>query len=744
MRNVLKRKNRNITDGECSRAKNQKTDSVEDVDNLASDSTVVDVVESLRKENSKLKLALQKYRQKLKNKSSVICKLKQQNQLLRKKVRRHQNLTPKATSGVSTVCDQFIQSQYRLASGHKKGRRYNNNDKEFALALYYSSTKSYSLLQTLFCLPSISSLRLWLSSLHVTCGINSSVLQLLKIKAQKLKPEEKVISLVFDEISLQEHLNYDARQDMFEGFEDFGDDRPNLCRLCNQAMVIMIKGLYLDFKQVIGYFLTKEAMPADSFKNIFCEIIKKLQETGFVVKSVVCDLGTNNVKLRKLLSVSVDNPFITINGERIYFFYDAPHLLKCTRNNFKKYDFQHDDKIYSWSHVVKFYSLDSEQIPRMAPKLTKKSIDLPPFSPMRVSLAAHVFSHSVSSGILCNVTLNNISANAVHTADFIDKIDCLFDIFNSAKYKDKQYRRPLSVKSNCHIVRLEVLKQYLSEIKVLNKRLLNPTCIKGWISNINALKFLWEDLKDNHNFQFLFTRRLSQDCIENLFSIIRAKGGNNVTPDSVKFRCNLRAVMTNQLLQPSADSNSEIDASTFLLQKQDILKQSPHINIKNDETQLTCIQGEGLNLAQKNSECYVLGWVCSKLLHEQCRDALCSLSNDFSIENSQIEIKKFTDKSMLLFPNDTAKRASDLINSAFQENIDIYLKEGASQVKAKLILTCNIKENLGIVCDTCCKLLLDKYFNVLIKAYVNKINDKRKDRLSNRCKNFKLKKISHN
>lgn len=191
---------------------------------------------------------------------------------------------------------------------------------------------------------------------------------------------------------------------------------------------------------------------------------------------------------------------------------------------------------------------------------------------MRVCLAARVFSHSVHVGILCHVTLNQLPANAIHTANFIQNIDTLFDIFNSAKYKDKQYRRPLSVKSDHHLVKLEELKNYLNSLKVLNKRAVNPPCIDGWVSNINALKLLFVDLTDNFNFQFLFTRRLTQDCVENLFSIIRSKNGNNVTPDSVKFRCSLRSIMANQLLQPSADSNSEVDASKFLLQKQEIMK----------------------------------------------------------------------------------------------------------------------------------------------------------------------------
>lgn len=237
----------------------------------------------------------------------------------------------------------------------------------------------------------------------------------------------------------------------------------------------------------------------------------------------------------------------------------------------------------------------------MAPKLTKKCIILPPFSSMRVCLAAKVFSHTVHAGILCHVSLNNLPGNAIHTANFIEKIDTLFDIFNSAKYNDKKYRRPLTIKSNYHIEKLNELMQFLNDIKVLNKRLINPLCINGWISNINALKLLWDDLKNNYNFKFLFTRRLTQDCVENLFCIIRSKGGNNVIPNSVKFRCNLRLIMVNQLLEPSTDSNSEVDACTFLLQRQELIKKSFNISTLQSSKRQHDDTSINYNLAEKNS-----------------------------------------------------------------------------------------------------------------------------------------------
>ena len=51
-----------------------------------------------------------------------------------------------------------------------------------------------------------------------------------------------------------------------------------------------------------------------------------------------------------------------------------------------------------WKHIEDFYDLDSRSPIRMAPKLTRKHIDLPAFTNMRVKLATQVLSHSVAAG----------------------------------------------------------------------------------------------------------------------------------------------------------------------------------------------------------------------------------------------------------------------------------------------------------------------------------------------------------
>ena len=55
-----------------------------------------------------------------------------------------------------------------------------------------------------------------------------------------------------------------------------------------------------------------------------------------------------------------------------------------------------------------------------------------------------------------------------------------------------------------------------------------PPCLSGWQMAVNVLLQLWDVLRDTHSF-------LLQDCLENYFSIIRAKGGQRNNQSVASF-----------------------------------------------------------------------------------------------------------------------------------------------------------------------------------------------------------------
>ena len=86
---------------------------------------------------------------------------------------------------------------------------------------------------------------------------------------------------------------------------------------------------------------------------------------------------------------------------------------------------------------------------------------------------------------------------------------------------------------------------------------------------IISLLGLWDDINTNC-VKFQLTKRLNQDCIENLFSKIRANNCNIVNPGAKEFRSCMKKVKVNHLFHHSKGSNCEEDMDFFLFTFDDL------------------------------------------------------------------------------------------------------------------------------------------------------------------------------
>lgn len=91
-------------------------------------------------------------------------------------------------------------------------------------------------------------------------------------------------------------------------------------------------------------------------------------------------------------------------------------------------------------------------------------------------------------------------------------------------------------------LQMEVLQdalKFFKNVRVLDKYNTDITnkmkFIRGWQISINGVLHLWDILK-GVGFDYLFTRRLTQDCLENTFGTIRQQTGNCVNPTPVQFQ----------------------------------------------------------------------------------------------------------------------------------------------------------------------------------------------------------------
>ena len=118
-------------------------------------------------------------------------------------------------------------------------------------------------------------------------------------------------------------------------------------------------------------------------------------------------MGANNVSALQMMGATRREPFFEFRNQEIVTVYDPPHLLKCTRKLFRKYDVQFNSELMpkqlpltaKWEHVYKW---DKYNVVRLFYKLTDVHLAPVAQDAMKVSLAAQVMSHTVGTS-LCSL-----------------------------------------------------------------------------------------------------------------------------------------------------------------------------------------------------------------------------------------------------------------------------------------------------------------------------------------------------
>jgi hypothetical protein len=230
--------------------------------------------------------------------------------------------------------------------------------------------------------------------MHFHTGINSDVLRVLEAFCEKLKPENRVCVVLWDEMSMNELVQYDKLQDCLEGIEDMGRTRRLLP--ATEALVVMISGIRESWSFLVSFYFSNSNTKSDKLQEIVVRNIESLLTIGFRVRMGICDMSFTNQGLYRRLKVTEDSPFIEVKNSKIYLVHDTPHLIKLVRNNLMSKNFQYyqnqTDKVQTakWRDIVLFYENDTKLLPRTAPKLTKLRICVKDFTKGKVKLATQI------------------------------------------------------------------------------------------------------------------------------------------------------------------------------------------------------------------------------------------------------------------------------------------------------------------------------------------------------------------
>ena len=423
---------------------------------------------------------------------------------------------------LSTV---FTQGQIRCLLKKNRNPRWSNEDISAAISLRSVSTKAYRYLRNKlnFPLPALSTLRRWVSTFNCSPGTLHDVLRLMKHKGLSLTQMEKITAISFDETSLCKQICFDRETETVYG--------PH-----KRVQVVMARGIFSKWKQPV-YF----DFDAPMSKSILLKIIYALEEIGFPVVSVTCDLGSDNRALLKDLQISTDKTFF-INpfdcGRKIFVFADIPHLLKLARNHFVTKGFLlGDGSIASVFHVQQIMVNTPGDL-KVAYKVSEEHIFVK--NKQNVKLAAQLFSNSTAKAVQFCGEKGLLNSGWEAAAKTLQLFNDWYDVFNSSfPYNSQPGKNAYGLNLEYQNKIIDYMSSFIKSLRVCGWKSALPFQNGILISN-ESLKQLFSFLNTTFGVKYILTTKLNQDILESFFSFIRAMGHTNDHPDAQQFKYRLR------------------------------------------------------------------------------------------------------------------------------------------------------------------------------------------------------------
>ena len=220
------------------------------------------------------------------------------------------------------------------------------------LKLKSSSTYNHMRENKILPLPSPETIRRRLSSSDCKFGFNELALENIKKALANLPVADCWGSLMWDEISIKKDLTWHSTKLEWHGIVDFGDDihTPVKDGIATHALVLMFRPYKGNWVQPIACFASLNAASGQILHEIIVKAIVLLHNNNAIVKNLVCDGCTSNKLAMSMFGicgkqsrskVEKDESFYLYHpidpSIKIYWLFDAPHLLKCTRNHILKH-----------------------------------------------------------------------------------------------------------------------------------------------------------------------------------------------------------------------------------------------------------------------------------------------------------------------------------------------------------------------------------------------------------------------
>ena len=500
-----------------------------------------------------------------KNLRQQIKDLKKENSSLKKNVKRLQSKSFMKSTITDKLNHIFTKKQiHKILNPHKKKIKWNIEDISLGIGAKSISTKAYRFwLSKNYPLPGVSTLRNCSSQMNLKEGILKDVLHLMSIKGQSMSLTDKLAVLTFDEIYVSQKVEIDRKLEQVVG--------PH-----RTAQIGMVRGLFSKWKQPIFYKFDQKITV-----DILNKILSELWDIGYIVVAVTTDLGGNNPDAFKKLNIGVDenqNCFFNHpknKDHKVFVFADVPHLIKLFRNHFLDNGYIVDNKYINKKVIEELIALNRRTELKVSFKVSEEHIDVSGPKRQNVSLATKLISKTTARSILWAGKNGLLTYEDWQKAsEVIELMNDWFDIFNSKlKFGYTSGQEPYGKKLSDQNKILDEVTSLIKKMKIGNHNKLIPFQ-RGIIMNNKSLKLLLPYLQktiasEPFKIQYLLTNRLNQDCLENLFSYLRAMGLTNDHPTALNLRYLLKWYILGKhselILSKKNAKNTESDETDLLV-----------------------------------------------------------------------------------------------------------------------------------------------------------------------------------
>ena len=395
---------------------------------------------------------------------------------------------------------------------------------------FFYSSRAYDYLRNsnLLLAPCKNTLKKRISEFECKPGLSEMYIN-LAANSQKLDQFGSFGVLCFDEMDIKEIIQYDSVNKCVYG-------------PAKKVQAVILRGLTSKWKQLIFYDFDVKMT-----KNLLLSIISKCEEYGIKIHAVIFDMGNHTFmsQFRILDGTNkIKNP--SDPSRSVYFFPDAPHLLKLLRNHCldKGYSFPDgsgNNVTLGKEDFEKLLMQDGKEL-KICPKLTADHIYVKGSGRQRVRTAAQLFSETVGKAFIFH--FGDLFAAQ---SKFILDVNYWFDTLNSrSKFSSAPYRSGFGVRLENQTRALESMRALVETMRFANNtaKTAKLPFQKGILLSINSLLGLFKDLQ-KEGVDYLLTKNLNQDCLENFFSLLRSFGTSHPGPVDVMHKIKLILVGAN-------------------------------------------------------------------------------------------------------------------------------------------------------------------------------------------------------